>query len=114
MVRNCSDELAMTVLDLSELLEFSNDRTENCDNNINAMVEDIKKCGVGDGDAKPESEMDQLDVVETTEFGFGEEDSMRMISNSDVKLEGRLCSEGEGLDQFDNFDVQLKLEDKEK
>ncbi|KAL4360363.1 hypothetical protein HN51_020755 [Arachis hypogaea] len=115
---DCSDELAMTVLDSSELLGFSNDRIGNCDNNGNARVEDSEKCGVGVGDARSESGMDQLDDVERAQDdGLSDlegEDSMRMVSNSDVKLEGGLCGEGEGLDQFYNFGVQLRLEDKEE
>ncbi|KAL1320343.1 hypothetical protein AAHE18_14G050800 [Arachis hypogaea] len=70
LYRNCSDELAMNVLDSSELLEFSNDRIVNCNNNGNAMVEVSEvseNCGVGDGDAKSKSRMDQLDNVERAE-----------------------------------------------
>ncbi|XLR60607.1 hypothetical protein HN51_003874 [Arachis hypogaea] len=108
----------MNVLDSSELLEFSNDRIVNCNNNGNAMIEVSENCVVGDGDAKSKSRMDQLDNVERAEgnglSNLEGEDSMRTVSNSDIKLESGLCGKGRGLNQFDNFSVQLRLQDKEK
>ncbi|MED6120460.1 hypothetical protein PIB30_020964 [Stylosanthes scabra] len=115
---DCSDELSMTVLDSSELLGFSNDRIGNWDNNSNARVENSEKFGVGDGDAKSESGIDQLDDVDRAEDGglsdLEGEDSMRIVSNSDVKLEGGLCGEGGEMDQFDDFDGKLRLEEEKE